>query len=32
MLAAALAMLRYRISYDARILRERGITTSVPVI
>ncbi len=32
MLAAALAMLRYRVSYEARILRERGITTSVPAI
>jgi hypothetical protein len=32
MVAAALAMVRYRVSYEARILRERGITTSVPAI
>lgn len=32
MIAAALAMLRYRVLLDARLLRARGITTSVPVI
>jgi hypothetical protein len=32
MIAAALAMLRYRVLLDARVLRERGITTSVPVV
>jgi hypothetical protein len=32
MVAAALAMLRYRVLVDARVLREKGITASVPVV